>query len=97
MAHFTVYKNKNPSSKSTYPLLVDAQADLLDDLQTRQVIPLTKAPALTKTHCPSDAVHRNRRRAIPADDAPNWPASRARTWGPRSATSLIKEARSSRR
>lgn len=48
MAQFTVYKNKNPRSKTTYPLLVDAQADLLDELQTRPVIPLTKAPALTK-------------------------------------------------
>jgi toxin CcdB len=27
---------------------VDAQSDLLDDLQTRLVIPLSKAPALTK-------------------------------------------------
>lgn len=48
MTQFTVYKNKNPRSKATYPLLVDAQVDLLDDLQTRLVIPLTKAPALTK-------------------------------------------------
>ena len=48
MAQFTVYKNKNPRSKATFPLLVDAQADLLDDLQTRLVIPLTKAPALAK-------------------------------------------------
>jgi toxin CcdB len=48
VAQFTVYKNKNPRSKTTYPLLVDAQADLLDELQTRLVIPLTKAPALAK-------------------------------------------------
>jgi toxin CcdB len=48
MAQFTVYKNKNPRSKATYPLLVDAQADLLNELQTRLVIPLTKAPGLTK-------------------------------------------------
>ena len=48
MAQFTVYKNKNSRSKATYPLLVDVQADLLDDLQTRIVIPLTKVPALTK-------------------------------------------------
>lgn len=48
MAQFTEYKNKNPRSKTTYPLLVDAQADLLNELQTRLVIPLTKAPALTK-------------------------------------------------
>jgi len=48
MAQFTVYKSKNPRSKATYPLLVDVQADLLDELQTRLVIPLTRAPALTK-------------------------------------------------
>lgn len=48
MTQFTVYKNKNPRTKTTYPLLVDAQADLLDVLQTRLVIPLTKAPALAK-------------------------------------------------
>ena len=48
MAQFTVYRNKNPRSKSTYPLLVDIQSDLLEDLLTRVVIPLTKAVALTK-------------------------------------------------
>jgi toxin CcdB len=48
MAQFTIYKNKNPRSKATYPLLLDVQADLLDELQTRLVIPLTKAPALTR-------------------------------------------------
>lgn len=48
MAQFTVYKNKNPRSKTTYPLLVDAQAELLSELQTRLVIPLTKTPALAK-------------------------------------------------
>jgi toxin CcdB len=42
MAQFAVHKNKNPRSKTTYPLLVGVQADLLDDLQTRLVIPLTK-------------------------------------------------------
>ncbi len=48
MAQFSVYRNKNPRSKTTFPLLVDVQSDLLDDLQTRVVIPLTKAVALTK-------------------------------------------------
>jgi toxin CcdB len=48
MAQFTVYKNKNPRTKANYPLLVDVQANLLDELQTRVVIPLTKAPALTR-------------------------------------------------
>jgi len=48
MAQFTVYKNKNSRTKALYPLLVDVQANLLDELQTRVVIPLTKAPALTR-------------------------------------------------
>jgi toxin CcdB len=48
MAQFTVYRNKNPRTKATFPLLVDIQSDLLEDLQTRVVVPLTKAAALTK-------------------------------------------------
>lgn len=48
MAQFTVYRNKNARSKGTFPLLVDVQSELLDDLQTRVVIPLTRATALTK-------------------------------------------------
>ena len=48
MAQFTVYRNKNPRTKSTVPLLVDAQSDLLEDLETRVVIPLTRAPALAR-------------------------------------------------
>jgi toxin CcdB len=48
MGQFTVYENKNPRSEARYLLLLDAQADLLDELQTRWVIPLTKTVALTK-------------------------------------------------
>ena len=48
MEQFTVYRNKNPRTKAAFPLLVDVQSDLLEDLQTRVVIPLTKAPALTR-------------------------------------------------
>lgn len=48
MAQFTVYRNKNQRTKSTFPLLVDVQSDLLDPLQTRVVIPLTKTSALAK-------------------------------------------------
>ncbi len=43
-----IYRNKSQRSKSTYPFLVDVQSDLLDELQTRVVIPLTKASALAK-------------------------------------------------
>ena len=48
MAQFTVYRNKNPGSRATFPFLLDVQSDLLEDLQTRVVIPLSKAAALTK-------------------------------------------------
>jgi toxin CcdB len=48
MTQFTVYRNKNARTKALFPLLVDVQSDLLEDLQTRVVIPLSKAAALTK-------------------------------------------------
>lgn len=48
MTQFTVYRNKNPRSRATFPYLLDVQSDLLDGLQTRVVIPLTKAAALTR-------------------------------------------------
>lgn len=48
MAQFTVYRNKSARTKAIFPFLVDVQSDLLDDLQTRVVIPLTRAGALTK-------------------------------------------------
>ncbi len=48
MAQFTVYRNKSQRTKSTFPLLVDVQSDLLEPLLTRVVIPLGKASALGK-------------------------------------------------
>lgn len=48
MAQFTVHKNKNAKTRKQYPYLVDIQANLLEDLQTRVVIPLTKANTLHK-------------------------------------------------
>jgi toxin CcdB len=48
VAQFTVYRNKSTRTKSTFPILVDVQSDLLDELQTRVVIPLTKSAALAK-------------------------------------------------
>ena len=48
MTQFSVYKNKNSRTKLDFPLLVDVQSDLLDELHTRVVIPLTKAPALAR-------------------------------------------------
>lgn len=48
MAQYTVYRNKNPRSRAVYPLLVDVQSDLLEELQTRVVIPLSKVAALSR-------------------------------------------------
>ncbi|HFD31681.1 MAG TPA: plasmid maintenance protein CcdB [Gammaproteobacteria bacterium] len=42
MSQFTVYKNKNSRTKKTFPLLLDIQSDLLDQLRTTIVIPLGK-------------------------------------------------------
>ena len=48
MAQFSVHKNKNPKSREAYPYLVDIQSDLLSELSTRVVVPLTKLTALRK-------------------------------------------------
>jgi toxin CcdB len=48
VTQFAVYRNKNPRTKVTFPLLVDVQSDLLEPLNTRVVIPLTKSSGLTK-------------------------------------------------
>jgi len=45
MAQFTIYKNKNPQTKSVFPLLLDVQTGLLEDLHSRVVVPLTRTPA----------------------------------------------------
>lgn len=48
MPQFAVYRNKSQRTRSNFPFLVDVQSDLLDQLQTRVVVPLTKTPALAK-------------------------------------------------
>ena len=48
MSQFSVYRNKSPRTKGAFPLLVDVQSDLLEPLNTRVVIPMTKSPALTR-------------------------------------------------
>ena len=53
MAQFDVHRNTNPASKKRYPLLLDIQSDLLDDLATRVVVPLAmleerSAPSITR-------------------------------------------------
>lgn len=42
MSQFDVYNNTNPATKSSYPYLLEIQSDLLSDLRTTVVIPLTK-------------------------------------------------------
>lgn len=42
---FDVYRNENPASRERFPLLVDVQADLLTDLETRVAIPLAPEAA----------------------------------------------------
>lgn len=46
MAQFTVYRNKNPSTLSAVPYLLDIQSDLLEDLDTRVVVPLSPVGAV---------------------------------------------------
>lgn len=48
MPQFSVYKNKNPKTRSSHPYLVDVQSDLLSDLGTRVVVPLVKPTASAK-------------------------------------------------
>ena len=48
MAQFTVHRNEDPRSRTAFPYMVNVQSDLLDDLQTRVVIPLTRAGTLVK-------------------------------------------------
>ncbi len=48
MAQFDVYENGNPETKTTIPYLLDLQADLLDNLSTRVVVPLITVVAMGK-------------------------------------------------
>jgi toxin CcdB len=40
VAQFDVYRNANGSSRKRFPLLLDIQAELLDELATRVAVPL---------------------------------------------------------
>lgn len=46
MPQFTVYENLNPATRTSIPLLLDVQSDLLDELGTRVVVPLYANNAL---------------------------------------------------
>lgn len=43
MAQFDVYLNPNPDTRTSIPFLLDVQAELLDMLSTRVVVPLVLA------------------------------------------------------
>jgi len=48
MAQFDVYENQSPETKAAIPYLLDVQADLLDSLSTRVVVPLITVAAMGK-------------------------------------------------
>ena len=48
MPQFTAHRNRNAATRARYPLLLDVQTDLLEDLGTRVVIPLTPTSVATK-------------------------------------------------
>ena len=48
MAQFDVYANPNPETNQEIPYLLDVQADLLNTLATRVVVPLIKASSAEK-------------------------------------------------
>ncbi len=47
MPQFAVYRNKNLRGSNFFPLLVDVQSELLEDLHTRVVIPLARSHGFT--------------------------------------------------
>jgi len=48
MAQFDVFENLNKETNQVVPYLLDVQADLLDTLSTRIVVPLVAASAMGK-------------------------------------------------
>ena len=56
MSQFTVYINEDDSSNDTYPYFIDIQNSLLDDLNSRLVIPLSMPSSINnipaKKLCP---------------------------------------------
>lgn len=46
MAQFDVYSNPNPATRKNIPYLLDVQADLLDAMATRVVVPLVLAEVM---------------------------------------------------
>lgn len=63
MTQFTLYENQNKNSKEAYPYFVDVQSSLLDDLNSRLVIPLSPQKNLNninvKKLCPTFEIDSN--------------------------------------
>jgi len=49
MSQFILYRNEDSSSNETYPYFIDVQSSLLEDLNTRLVIPLSPHSSLNNT------------------------------------------------
>src|SRR5215471_8430311 len=47
MPRFAVYRNRYLQGSGFYPLLMDVQSELLEDLGTRVVVPLARASGFT--------------------------------------------------
>ncbi len=50
MSQYTLYRNENKGSKKAYPYFVNVQSDLLDELNSRIVIPLSPLKTLENTN-----------------------------------------------
>jgi len=48
MAQFDVYENSNPKTSHLFPYLLDVQADMLENIPTRVVVPLLVKTAVNK-------------------------------------------------
>lgn len=48
MAQFDVYENCNPETSHLFPFLLDVQAEILENIPTRVVIPLLVKSAISK-------------------------------------------------
>jgi toxin CcdB len=48
VSRYAVYRNQNPRTRRVYPLLVDVQAELFEDLQTCVIVPLTRAATVSE-------------------------------------------------
>ena len=48
MRQFTVHRNRNAATRTRYPLLLNIQTDLLAELGTRVVVPMTPATVVAR-------------------------------------------------